>query len=299
MDWEIGEIRQINDEWYQCLESNNCRCDCDDCDLDKIVDCCEITCTGNERIDNKEVCFKKLEKVGKPYNDCGTILQRFKIYTNVTNADTKGLELHIYSNNTIGIEIKQIKEDMEDNRTINQQFAECGQTINDVVRKCYTENKSMQIKDMEEYKMYDAKEDIPEFDKAVDECLFGKQELKLKPFDLQKAKAGKPVCTRDGRSVRILCFDAKRRDEKNIIALVPSKGYPGFEDLIAYPDNGIYYGEHENDNNLMMMPEKKEGWVNVYKGGLLDTKSYPTEKEAFDKASLNDYVDTVKINWEE
>lgn len=49
----------------------------------------------------------------------------------------------------------------------------------------------------------------------------------------------------------------------------------------------------------MMLPEKKEGWVNVYKGGLLDTKSYPTKKEAFDKASPKGYVDTIKINWSE
>lgn len=110
MDWEIGEIRQINDEWYQCLESNNCRCDY--CELDGVVDCCKIACMSNERIDNKDVCFKKLEKVGKLYNDCGTILQRFKIYTNVTNVNAKGLGFHIYSNNTIGVEIKQFKEDI-------------------------------------------------------------------------------------------------------------------------------------------------------------------------------------------
>ena len=49
----------------------------------------------------------------------------------------------------------------------------------------------------------------------------------------------------------------------------------------------------------MMLPEKKEGWINVYKGGLLDTKSYPTKKEAFDKACPEGYVDTVKVCWEE
>ena len=121
----------------------------------------------------------------------------------------------------------------------------------------------------------------------------------LKPFSLEAAKAGKPVCTRDGRKVRIICFDAKRKDERNIIAVIPSKDYPGFEDVIAYPNNGNYHGWHENDGDLMMLPEKKEGWVNVYKGGLLDTRVYNTKKEAFDKASPRDYVDTVRISWEE
>lgn len=125
------------------------------------------------------------------------------------------------------------------------------------------------------------------------------KKLNLKPFDIQKAREGKPVCTRDGRKVRIICFDAKRKDEKSIISLVPSKDFPGFEDLIPYPNNGNYYGGHENDGDLMMLPEKHEGWVNVYKGGLLDTKSYPTKKEAFDKACPEGYVDTIKINWSE
>ena len=49
----------------------------------------------------------------------------------------------------------------------------------------------------------------------------------------------------------------------------------------------------------MMYPEKKEGWVNVYKGGLLGTKAYPTQEEALDKASSENYIATVKIEWEE
>ena len=90
------------------------------------------------------------------------------------------------------------------------------------------------------------------------------KKLNLKPFDLEAAKAGKPVCTRDGRKARIICFDAKRKDGKNIMALIPSKEYPGFEDLVAYPNNGNYHGGHENDGDLMMLPEKKEGWVNIF-----------------------------------
>lgn len=35
------------------------------------------------------------------------------------------------------------------------------------------------------------------------------KKLNLKPFDLEAAKTGKPVCTRDGRKARIICFDKK------------------------------------------------------------------------------------------
>ena len=121
------------------------------------------------------------------------------------------------------------------------------------------------------------------------------KKLNLKPFDLQKAKAGKPVCTRDGRKARIICFDAKRKDEKSIIALVPSKDFLGFEDLIAYTNNGNYHGGHENDGDLMMLPEKKEGWVNVYKDSVYDTK----DEALIGRSEFRGYIDTIKINWSE
>ena len=41
----------------------------------------------------------------------------------------------------------------------------------------------------------------------------------MKPFDLELAKKGHPVCTRDGRDARIICYDAKT-GEYPIIALV-------------------------------------------------------------------------------
>lgn len=129
------------------------------------------------------------------------------------------------------------------------------------------------------------------------------KKLNLKPFDLEAAKAGKPVCTRDGRKARIICFDAKRKDGKNIMALIPSKEYPEFEDLVAYPNNGNYHGGHENDGDLMMLHQKKEGWINIYTcydGAETGISIYKT-KEIAKKEVDNDssYLDTIKIEWEE
>ena len=130
------------------------------------------------------------------------------------------------------------------------------------------------------------------------DCFFDKEQSKskLKPFDLKAAKAGKPVCTRDGRKARIICCDAKRKDGRNIIALVPSKDFPGFEDLIFYPNNGNYCGGHENDGDLMMLPERKEGWAVIFKDDLLRT-----EKEAQELArnSISEVIRIEKIEWEE
>lgn len=137
------------------------------------------------------------------------------------------------------------------------------------------------------------------------------KKLNLKPFDLEAAKAGKPVCTRDGRKARIICFDAKRKDGKNIMALIPSKEYPGFEDLVAYPNNGNYHGGHENDGDLMMLPEKKEGWVNIYNRNRPRTSSencyimtgvsvFETKEGAISYIDKDkEYIGTVKIEWEE
>ena len=155
--------------------------------------------------------------------------------------------------------------------------------------------------DMEEYRMYDAKEDIPEFDKVVDECLFGEDKLNLKLFDFEAAKQGKPVCTRNGRKARIICFDAE--GEHPIIALVTDgvQEYP-----YNYTKEGYYHTEGvETMADLMMLPEKKEGWINICRNlntnkTELDTKDiYNTKEEALQNLSSMTYVTTVKIEWDE
>ena len=116
-------------------------------------------------------------------------------------------------------------------------------------------------------------------------------------FSFELAKAGKPVCTRDGRKARIVCFD--KNDSKSIVALIqPQKG-SDIEVVMDYYNDGKVYERDESTNDLMMLPEKKEGWVNVYRDGLLGARVYKTRKEAYDIASPCDYVDTVKISWEE
>lgn len=50
----------------------------------------------------------------------------------------------------------------------------------------------------------------------------------MKPFDLEKAKAGAPLCTREGFRARIVCFDANN-DRFPIVALLEGedgKEYP-------------------------------------------------------------------------
>ena len=122
------------------------------------------------------------------------------------------------------------------------------------------------------------------------------KKLNLKPFDIQKAREGKPVCTRDGRKARIICFDGK--GDQPIIALVEAKGNKDvlIEKVERYFINGHSVFEvRETNNDLMMLPEKKEGWVNVYKERIYSTKEEAIEA-TYDGVT---YVDTVKVCWEE
>lgn len=230
MEWKIGEIRQINDEWYQCVKGECCK----NCDLDGLDECCSNECRSDKRKDDEEVIYKKLEKVGEPYMVYGHIVQNYKFFHSPA-IQIKGMSVlrTINSTNTIKIEIKQNKEDMEEKK------------------------------------------------------------LSLKPFDVQKAKEGKPVYTRDGRKARIICFDAK--GDFPIAALVETNN---IEEVYPYTNNGLFHLESndlESNYDLMMLSEKKEGWVNVYKSQI----HYSLKSAKEGHKGITDYIKTIKVEWEE
>lgn len=120
----------------------------------------------------------------------------------------------------------------------------------------------------------------------------------MKEFNLEKAKQGAKVCTRDGRSVRILCFDAK--GEYPIVALVDYKGGEGVE---IYTKGGKF-GRNGlcPERDLMLVGEKHEGWVVVNTSSnrtydyVYDTKEQALEAE---KEIMGDYTSVAKIEWED
>ena len=121
------------------------------------------------------------------------------------------------------------------------------------------------------------------------------KKLNLKPFDIQKAREGKPVCTRDGRKARIICFDSKNDPQRPVVALVEHNDN---ELLYEYTIEGKDRFSHistTGTSDLMMLPEKKEGWVNVYKERIYSTKEEAIEA-TYDGVT---YIDTIKISWEE
>ena len=258
MEHKIGEIFEYNGEWYQCVEGN----DCANC---VFIDYCKShskeerdsaigLCVSFDRNDGMHVIFEKLEKVGEPYEFDGHLFQSYRTFEVPIFTENYATVRELGNNSKISIEIKQNKEDMEENNAKHSNSESIGRN--------------------------------------------------LKPFDLEAARSGKPVCTRDGRKARIVCFDAK--GDKPIISLVEAKGNKDalIEEVERYFINGHPVFEvRETNNDLMMLPEKKEGWVNIYyDGGTYYSKYiYKTEKEATGQADTisPNHVATVKIEWEE
>ena len=126
----------------------------------------------------------------------------------------------------------------------------------------------------------------------------------MKPFNLEQAKAGAPVCTRDGRPVRIVCYDLKGYKNYPIIALI--ENMVGAESIMSYALNGHHSLDSETGIDLMMASVKREGWVNLYTchSGATATDQctlYQSETEARSHFLKDNgvYVATVKLEWEE
>ena len=246
MERKIGEIFKYNGEWYQCLKSASC----DECAFlnSNCIDNPRLICSVDDRTDNYSVIFKKLEKVGEPTIIMGKMVQEFKNNNNnhceycCFNKDCHPLKIASICDlhNSFFVELKQNKEDMEENK------------------------------------------------------------LNLKPFNLEAAKSGKPIYTRDGRKARIICFDAK--GDKPIIALVEMGTA---ETPNNYPIDGKAVSAKEASCDLMMLPEKKEGWVNVYNADttfyFVEGMVYDTKEEAIKHINPDNeiYITTVKVQWEE
>lgn len=259
MERKVGEIFEYNGEWYQCMhvpQKHSCKL----CDLRGL--CCDnnevkiVTCVWRHREDNTSVIFKKLEKIGEPTMLDGKLVQ--KILT------TDG-----YSCN--GCCFKS---------------PECDKADDDL---CCKYEIYVEIKQNKE----DMKQEIEYFGDENNNAKHSNSESigkNLKEFDLEAAKAGKPVCTRDGRKARIICFDTINKGNYPIIALLEDKGC---EAIFYYNKDGKCNVGTELD--LMMLPEKKEGWIIIHKEAIYDKET--AEKIA--RETTANVIRIQKIEWEE
>lgn len=277
-EWKIGEIRQVDGDWYQCIRSS----DCSKCDLKNVGNCrFEFPCEILLRKDGEEVIYKKLEKAGNPYVSNGKSRQKYKLRVPfvLTNALLDEDIVVDDENGVVDIQIGQKEEDMEGKKE------KLDKLVTDYVACRITYNQL----DGELKAMYAGEKE---------------RESVTAEFDLEAAKAGKPVCTRDGRTVRILCFDAQNKDYP-IVALVKNESKDK-EHVTSYRKDGSVNPYIQTKNDLMMVVEKREGWINLYRKGY----NTETSKEVFcseegavefvdDENNGENYITTLKINWKE
>ena len=262
MERKIGEIFEYEGEWYQCVY--NIHGNCDGCSFSRLNSfeygsvCCESYLV---EIHGKcgKVIFKKLEKVGEPYEFQKRTIQTYKLYMEpFISVDMDFIWAYVRGSNTIDIIIKQNKEDMEEKN---------------------------QAKHSNSKKI-------------------GKN---LKEFDLEAAKAGKPVCTRDGHKARIICFDRKfyhNGCNYPIVAAINEYNDNDNEFIYSYTQDGLFIENNVNELDLMMLPEKRSGWVNVYNNPT--TNNIYTSADVFESKEIaeeqgtqRNRIATCKITWEE
>jgi hypothetical protein len=121
----------------------------------------------------------------------------------------------------------------------------------------------------------------------------------LKPFNLERALAGDPVVTRDGREVtQLIVFNIDYQ------MTYPVHGVCN-KDIMQWTKEGKWTVSRREPTNtdLFMKPKKKTYWVNVYKypnnGGVNVSGTYTNITDAIKSSSAGDYIKTISFDIEE
>ena len=122
----------------------------------------------------------------------------------------------------------------------------------------------------------------------------------MKPFSLEEylKNPEKKMVSRDGRSVKIICTDRKNLNHP-IVALIENILTEG-EGVLCYTKEGKIFNQVSNDADLFFASEKREGWINIFKNDSVFPDIYETQDLAKEYGMHRpDYIDTIKIEWEE
>ena len=125
----------------------------------------------------------------------------------------------------------------------------------------------------------------------------------MKEFNLDEylKNPSQKVITKDGKSVRIICTDAKQ--DYPVIGLLSLDDKS--ETTVYYKKNGRWLADNQDYWDLFFAPIKREGWINIYKGVIenhlpyVGQKVYKSKEEAIKNKCSDCYFTTLKIEWEE
>lgn len=128
----------------------------------------------------------------------------------------------------------------------------------------------------------------------------------MKAFNLEQAKKGRCVCTRDGHEVQILDYDYKCHYFSNNVTRQTIVGKvkldDGEEELRVWSLDGfIHEDKSPHEFDLFLSRERCKGWINIFRTDSITYSGstiYLTKEEA-ENGKGNECVDTIEIKWKD
>ena len=84
----------------------------------------------------------------------------------------------------------------------------------------------------------------------------------MKPFDLEAAKRGEPIVTRDGRPVRFVAHVPEAELSERVVVFATGNIGP-----TTHGENGAFLRNGPTDNDLFMTPRTRTVYVNIHPHG--------------------------------
>jgi hypothetical protein len=113
----------------------------------------------------------------------------------------------------------------------------------------------------------------------------------MEKFNLERALAGEPVCTRDGNEVTQLTYFEAPKDPYPVVGVLEGE-------VCGWQTNGRFLESENISKDLIMKPKENAIWVNLYKdynGKLFAGCSHDSEKEAVEAIGGYPKIRTIKI----
>ena len=111
----------------------------------------------------------------------------------------------------------------------------------------------------------------------------------MKPFNIDAAKRGELIITRDGTPAKFLFHEPDADEYWRVVALVDGQ-------TLSFSDEGRNYEAIDSDNDLFMAPHKvkREAWIALYPSGQAEVWS----TEASVRRACPRAVEYRQIEWE-
>lgn len=125
----------------------------------------------------------------------------------------------------------------------------------------------------------------------------------MKEFDLEAAKAGAKLQTRDGRQARIVCYDVNNKDYPLIVLITNKENNKELPYLYTIDGrNNINY-INQDDFDLVIAPQTYIKYSNFYRdtnGNIWNGVWYDTIEKAkdnvyYDNVEDSEYITTLEI----